>query len=406
MIGVRHLFATGLLFLAASLVSADVSIDVYPAFAPTGPVSPNWGDYVNNSIVGIEAGGADQGSRNTSPGSWETVKSSVHAFDMVYTDFNSWRSFAAPSPEFAGFGSPFTNEFGNRIHFGMRAVSDGAWRFNLQQFEWSLDSTDGDDYFDQSGSFASLNYSSARVGIDYVDGIKGNGNDIVYDNGESGALNVDELLLTGVGDGFVSENLLIQDQDNIDAVLTSILTGCDGCEVELTGTYTLNHPSHAEPIIESGTVVIETTPGFGGDINRDGIIDCDDMDLLTAAVAGGNQSAFFDVNGDFIVNFGDVEHAVQSIHNTYFGDSNCDGEFNSSDLIQVFVSAKYETGDAAVWSEGDWNADGVFNSSDLILAFIDGGYEQGPIPAATVPEPSSIILTFLGFCCFAHRFRK
>lgn len=58
------------------------------------------------------------------------------------------------------------------------------------------------------------------------------------------------------------------------------------------------------------------------------------------------------------------------------GDANCDGRFDSSDLIKVFQAGKYEQGTAADWSEGDWNGDGMFDSSDLIAAMIAGGYRN------------------------------
>jgi hypothetical protein len=60
------------------------------------------------------------------------------------------------------------------------------------------------------------------------------------------------------------------------------------------------------------------------------------------------------------------------------GDSNLDREFNSSDLVMVFVEGKYETGEAAGWEQGDWSGDGLFDSNDLVHAFTNGNYEQGP----------------------------
>jgi len=58
------------------------------------------------------------------------------------------------------------------------------------------------------------------------------------------------------------------------------------------------------------------------------------------------------------------------------GDSNFDGVFDSSDFVQVFQFAKYETGETATVEEGDWNGDGVFDSSDFVHAFEGGAYGQ------------------------------
>ncbi|MCA9151098.1 MAG: hypothetical protein KDA92_17425 [Planctomycetales bacterium] len=105
----------------------------------------------------------------------------------------------------------------------------------------------------------------------------------------------------------------------------------------------------------------------------------------------------------------DIDARIAYVHDvakTWMGDSNLDGEFNSSDLVAVFTVGKYETGEAATWASGDWSGDGVFNSSDFVTAFSDGGYEQGPRAAvAAVPEPASIILAGCGLLALL-RFRR
>ncbi|MCA9196809.1 MAG: PEP-CTERM sorting domain-containing protein, partial [Planctomycetales bacterium] len=85
------------------------------------------------------------------------------------------------------------------------------------------------------------------------------------------------------------------------------------------------------------------------------------------------------------------------IVNTYFGDSNLDGEFNSADFVAVFTAGKFETQQEATWSEGDWNGDGFFDSSDFVVAFTDGGFEIGPREGVSaVPEPTSFALLTMG----------
>ncbi len=99
---------------------------------------------------------------------------------------------------------------------------------------------------------------------------------------------------------------------------------------------------------------------------------------------------------------------VHDVLGTWLGDSNLDGEFNSSDLVAIFQASEFE--DAIVgnssWVTGDWSGDGEFDSSDLVSAFQDGGFELGPRPAvAAVPEPSSVILLAIGIICVC-RFRE
>ena len=58
------------------------------------------------------------------------------------------------------------------------------------------------------------------------------------------------------------------------------------------------------------------------------------------------------------------------------GDSNLDGRFDSSDLVQVFQVGEYEDGVLlnSNWSDGDWTGDGEFDTTDLVFAFQAGTY--------------------------------
>lgn len=150
-----------------------------------------------------------------------------------------------------------------------------------------------------------------------------------------------------------------------------------------------------------------------GDFNADGVVDDTDRGIITANMDGVDTSySLGDLNQDGVTNMsdltawdqlgGDPKDRIDSITDpterldyvhdvlgTWMGDSNCDGEFNSSDLVTVFTAGQYEDGVAgnSTWATGDWNGDGEFDSSDFVTAFTDGGYENGPRPAA-VPETS------------------
>ncbi|MCA9212762.1 MAG: PEP-CTERM sorting domain-containing protein [Planctomycetales bacterium] len=153
-------------------------------------------------------------------------------------------------------------------------------------------------------------------------------------------------------------------------------------------------------------IVARANAGVAGDFNANGMRDVGDLDLLAGAM-GGND-ATFDLNGDGSVNYEDRRMWVEDLTNTFIGDANFDGQFNSSDFVAVFGAAKYEKGEAATWSEGDWNGDGVFSSSDFVAAFGGGGYETGPRDGGlqTVPEPSSIVLILFGLCGLARIARR
>ena len=124
-----------------------------------------------------------------------------------------------------------------------------------------------------------------------------------------------------------------------------------------------------------------------------------DIEELTGAVASGDSSSKYDLNGDGSVNIADRTFYIEDTLNTYFGDSNLDGEFNSSDFVAVFTAGEYEDAiaDNSTWAEGDWNGDSDFDSSDFVAAFTAGGYEIGPrVGVNAVPEPSSLALIGLG----------
>ena len=124
--------------------------------------------------------------------------------------------------------------------------------------------------------------------------------------------------------------------------------------------------------------------------------------MSTARASASNENApVFDLNGDALVNFADVELWMkdEEIGHSWIGDANFDGELSSGDLVKVFEAGQYEDQPVgnSTWSTGDWNGDGDFDTSDLVVAFQDGGYEQGPRDAASaIPEPIAFCLFLLG----------
>ena len=120
-------------------------------------------------------------------------------------------------------------------------------------------------------------------------------------------------------------------------------------------------------------------PPLTGDFDADGVLDADDIDLLTHALRGDSPMAIeFDVDANGVVNQVDVDVWIERFARTFYGDANLDGEFDSTDLVSVFQAGEYEDAISmnSTWSTGDWNGDGEFDSGDLAVAFQDGGYQQ------------------------------
>ena len=142
-----------------------------------------------------------------------------------------------------------------------------------------------------------------------------------------------------------------------------------------------------------------------GDLNDDHYRDVADIDLLSQAIRDSIAKDRFDLNSDGVVDEADHAEWIHELKGTYFGDSNLDGEFNSSDLVAVFEAGQYgdDIEGNSTWSTGDWNGDAEFTDDDIVAAFTDGGYNQGPRAAvAAVPEPPSVWLLQLGALLTIH----
>ena len=103
---------------------------------------------------------------------------------------------------------------------------------------------------------------------------------------------------------------------------------------ELNGPYNTNFAGMPADI-ENGRVTIVVSIG---DYNGNGYLDAQDVDQLAEAIRVGSDDPRFDVTEDGAVNGLDHRYWVGSVARTYLGDANLDGEFNSSDMVQVFAS--------------------------------------------------------------------
>jgi hypothetical protein len=120
-----------------------------------------------------------------------------------------------------------------------------------------------------------------------------------------------------------------------------------------------------------------------GDVNHDSQVDAADIDDLCRQIRGGVYDAELDLNQDAALNELDHQHLVEQILDTSAGDTNLDGIFNPSDLIDALAAGLYEDAveDNAGWSSGDWDCDGDFGTGDLVAAFQTGRYVAEARPA-------------------------
>ena len=130
------------------------------------------------------------------------------------------------------------------------------------------------------------------------------------------------------------------------------------------------------------------------DINMDGFVNVQDIDLLAAAIRTQGQS--IDLNEDGSTDQFDLQFLVEDVLGTTAGDANLDGRFDSSDLVLMFSASEYEDGIPlnSTWAEGDWNGDGDATTRDIVVAFMTGAYEGGGVGATGVRRVNATTTEF------------
>ena len=164
--------------------------------------------------------------------------------------------------------------------------------------------------------------------------------------------------------------------------------------------------------VQHGTwISLLASSAADGDYNGNGTLDAGDLDLH-ASEGIANQDLKYDANGDGTVDVEDRVVWTNDLKNTWMGDSDLNGVFDSSDFVLVFGEGRYETGESATWGQGDWDGDQKFDSGDFVAAFANGGYEMGEMPGgpnpvtAVVPEPSSMVLALISLLGLAGVARR
>ena len=146
-----------------------------------------------------------------------------------------------------------------------------------------------------------------------------------------------------------------------------------------------------------------------GDFNPDGVYDCDDINLLTGAIADGMHDPAFDMTGDGNVDLDDRDQwlAVAGAENLasenpyLLADLDLDGNVDGLDFI-AWNANRFT--DNTAYCSGDVNADGFvdgmdfiiwnqnkFQSADALGLVLPPGMHR-PGVGAVVPEPSSFVM--------------
>ena len=147
--------------------------------------------------------------------------------------------------------------------------------------------------------------------------------------------------------GIKSQGSYISTRDSIDdpfALGEEIsLAGLHGIEYSSDGKTRYHFwrggvPVHPDWPFGPGESLWQSTAAEPCDLERraNGVCDVRDIDRLTREIRNGSDLPYLDLNHDGHIDLNDRNVWVHDLVNTFFGDSNLDGEFSSSDLTNVF----------------------------------------------------------------------
>ena len=108
-----------------------------------------------------------------------------------------------------------------------------------------------------------------------------------------------------------------------------------------------------------------------GDVNDDGVVNADDIDLVQLAVRTGSTDLKFDLDSNSLINSTDVSYLVETILNTRFGDLDLDFDVDTIDLTVRIINFTGASGSGKGWREGDLDGDTDVDTADLTRAIIN-----------------------------------
>lgn len=240
-----------LLSVASSSVARGgvIGMTTKASVAPNAFGSGSWAGFAANGMSSLGGSFGNVGDPNTTATAFVIAGQYINPGDVIVSNFDSWKG-SAPGA--------FSPEFGNRLHFPVKIVGDGVTKFRLNDLAYNMTSGDGN-VLGFAGNFAGLSYNgTTRSGIDFVDGIEGNGNDILYTSG-NGLTPVDKIVYLGVGNAYdASFEPGATNQDKMNSVIDYINSLAP---YHISCTYTMFAQDGVTPLAISSASVVVPTPG-------------------------------------------------------------------------------------------------------------------------------------------------
>ena len=98
------------------------------------------------------------------------------------------------------------------------------------------------------------------------------------------------------------------------------------------------------------------------DFNGDLRVDAEDIDMLVAEAAAGDNAVEFDLTLDGAVNEADLDYLIEDLLGTVRGDATLDGDVDFEDFLIVSTNFGIEAG----WSQGNFDLDGRVAFADFL----------------------------------------
>jgi len=108
-----------------------------------------------------------------------------------------------------------------------------------------------------------------------------------------------------------------------------------------------------------------------GDINGDGVVNADDIDLMNDHINSDVFTSRDDLNGDSFVDTDDRDILVRDILGTEYGDGDLDQDVDTRDITSAIINYTGASGMGNSWATGDVDGDGDTDSADLTRMIIN-----------------------------------
>ena len=159
---------------------------------------------------------------------------------------------------------------------------------------------------------------------------------------------------------------------------------------------------------DGSTGLLGRTDWMEGDVNDDGVVDAEDIDLVYANAGSGQ--VVYDLDGDDDVDADDAVYLIENLARwfrgvdsgvgTRVGDFDLNGLVNGTDLAIMRVA--FGDGGDISYAEGNANGDAMVDATDLAILKSTFG-SQAP---SSAPEPALALLISLGWVGILRRRRR